>query len=185
LLILILIASITGWIVVFMIRNRHATPYLASICSSLFNIGMAVGRLSLGALTDKLGVRSAVILYLTLAAVLQALFATIQIQAAAGVLITMIGFFLGPMFPSGVVMIARLLPKNLHVRAVSFVASIGQLGGSLVPFALGAIADKFGVGAFQYIILGQLIVTLLVWMCFPKLDRKETTVRDRDQANNP
>lgn len=146
---------------------------------------MAVGRLSLGALTDRLGVRSAVILYLTLAAVLQALFALIKVQAVAAVLITTIGFFLGPMFPSGVVMIARLLPKHLHVRAVSFVASIGQLGGALVPFALGAIADRFGVGAFQYIILAQLIVTLLVWMCFPKLDSKATTVDDRDQVNTP
>ncbi|KAH8200941.1 hypothetical protein TruAng_004879 [Truncatella angustata] len=165
-------SSITGWIVVYMIRARHASGYLASICSSLFNIGMAVGRLSLGILTDRLGVRLAIMIYLSTAAILQALFALVELPAVSAAIITIIGFLLGPMFPSGVVMITRLLPTHLHVGAVSFVAALGEVGGALLPFALGAIADRLGIGAFQYIILAQLIVTLLIWMCFPRLPPK-------------
>ncbi|KAI0171420.1 major facilitator superfamily domain-containing protein [Pestalotiopsis sp. NC0098] len=162
-------ASITGWIVVYMLRARHASGYLASMCSALFNIGMAIGRLALGVVTDKLGVRTAVVIYLSTTIVLQTLFALIEVPAASAVLVTLVGFFLGPMFPSGVVLITRLLPPHLHVGTVSFVASTGQIGGALLPFALGAIADRIGIGAFQYIILAQLIVTLLIWLCFPRL----------------
>ncbi|KAM0808898.1 putative MFS transporter [Seiridium cardinale] len=175
--------SITGWIVVYMLRARHASGYLASICSSLFNIGMAAGRLALGIVTDKLGVRLAVIIYLSTAAALQVLFALVEIPAISAVIITAIGFLLGPMFPSGVVMIARLLPANLHVGAVSFVASVGEVGGSLLPFALGVIADRLGIGAFQYIILVQLMVTILIWLCFPKLAPKAQRVETADEHN--
>ncbi|KAI0126826.1 MFS transporter-like protein [Xylariales sp. AK1849] len=180
-------ASITGWIVTYMIRARHTSSYLASICSSLFNIGMAIGRLSLGILTDRLGVRLAVMIYLSTAALLQILFAITEIPAISAVIITIIGFLLGPLFPSGIVMITRLLPSNLHVGAVSFVASIGQVGGALLPFALGAIADRLGIGAFQYIILAQLIVTLFIWMCFPKLVPEAAPISglvDEDAAHN-
>ncbi|KAF3014045.1 hypothetical protein E8E14_011430 [Neopestalotiopsis sp. 37M] len=162
-------SSITGWIVVYMLRARNASGYLASMCSALFNIGMAVGRLALGIVTDKLGVRLAVVIYLSTTIVLQALFAMIELPTISAVLVTLVGFFLGPMFPSGVVLITRLLPPHLHVATVSFVASTGQIGGALLPFALGAIADRVGIGAFQYIILAQLIATLLIWLCFPRL----------------
>ncbi|KAI1842249.1 hypothetical protein JX265_006876 [Neoarthrinium moseri] len=161
--------SITGWIVVFMIRVRGTSPYLASICSSLFNIGMVVGRLGLGVVTEKHGVRRAVIVYLLLAAIFQVLFAVIDVPAVSAVLITMIGVLLGPLFPSGVIMVTRLLPQHLHVDAVSFVASVGEVGGALLPFALGVIADGLGIGSFQYIIIAQLVATLCIWMCFPKL----------------
>ena len=66
-------------------------------------------------------------------------------------------------------MITRLLPHHLHIGAVSFVASVGEVGGALLPFALGAIADRLGIGSFQYIILAQLVITLSTWLCFPRL----------------
>lgn len=141
---------------------------------------MAVGRLFLGIITDKLGVRTAVTIYLATAAVLQLLFTLVEVPAVSAVIITAIGFVLGPMFPSGVVMITRLLPSNLHVGAVSFVASVGEVGGALLPFALGAIADRLGIGAFQYIILTQLVVTLLIWMCFPRLTSTYSVALDSD-----
>lgn len=141
---------------------------------------MAVGRLFLGIVTDKLGVRTAVIIYLSTAAVLQLLFTLVELPAVSAVIITLIGFVLGPMFPSGVVMITRLLPPDLHVGAVSFVASVGEVGGALLPFALGAIADRLGIGAFQYIILAQLIVTLCIWLCFPRLAPRYLVVADEE-----
>lgn len=139
---------------------------------------MALGRVGLGVLTDKLGVRLAVIMYLSMATLLQCLFAIIQVPAASAILITLIGVFLGPMFPSGVVMITGLLPSNLHVDALAAVVTVGELGGALLPVGLGAISDRVGIGAFQYIIIAQLVVTLLIWMCFPGLPPSTVLVDD-------
>ena len=51
---------------------------------------------------------------------------------------------MGPFFPSGVIVLTQLLPRPLHVAAVSFVASIGQIGGALFSFGVGAVVQFFG-----------------------------------------
>lgn len=162
-------SAISGWVITFMLRVRHATPYLASFSSSGFWTGMAVGRLVLGLVTDKLGVRRATAAYLTIAIILQALLATIDVAAVSIALVALIGFFLGPMFPSGVVLLAQLLPKQLLVGAVSFTAAVGQIGAAVSPFILGSLAQALGIYIFQVFILAMLAVTLLVWVLFPAL----------------
>lgn len=164
-------AAISGWVVTFMRRVRHASPYLASLSSSGFWIGMAAGRLTLGVVTDKLGVRRATAAYLTLAILAQGILATIDVAAVSVGMVTVMGLFLGPLFPSGIVVLAQLLPKELLVGAVSFVAAVGQVGGAMLPFILGSLAQTLGIYIFQAFILGMLTVTLLVWILFPASPR--------------
>lgn len=79
---------------------------------------------------------------------------------------TMLGFIVGPLFPSGVVVLTRLLPKELHIAAVSFVSSLGQVGGAFLPFAIGAVVQGLGIGVFRFAILLQTILALAVWAAF-------------------
>lgn len=160
-------SAISGWVITFMLRVRHASPYLASFSSSGFWVGMAAGRLVLGLVTDKLGVRRATAAYLTVAILSQALLATIDVAAVSIALVAVVGFFLGPLFPSGVVLLAQLLPRPLLVGAVSFVATVGQIGAAVSPFVLGSLAQALGIYVFQVFILAMLAVTLLVWVLFP------------------
>ncbi|XXG94520.1 hypothetical protein Hte_000777 [Hypoxylon texense] len=170
--------AVSGWIVVFMTRVNHASDYLASISSSGFWIGQAAGRLTLGVVTQKFGVRPATIAYLITALVFEALFTAIHIPEVSTVMITLLGFCLGPLFPSGVLMVTRLLPRELHVGAISFAVLIGQVGGALLPFALGALADTLGIQVFQAVVFAQLVVTLLIWLAFPRLPPANTTSQD-------
>lgn len=160
-------AAISGWIVTFMQRARHASPYLASLSSTGFWLGMATGRLALGPVTDRFRVRSATRSYLIIAILLQAGLAAVDMAAVSTALITAIGFFLGPLFPSGIVVLARALPRELHVGAVSFVASVGQLGAAILPFLLGSLSQWLGIRVFQGFILAMLVGTLLIWCSFP------------------
>lgn len=162
-------AAISGWVVTFMLRARHASTYVASLSSTGFWIGMAAGRLLLGLVTDKVGVRSAATVYVVIAIVAQAVVAAVDVAAVTIVAVIAVGFFLGPLFPSGVVVLARLLPKDLHVNAVSFVASVGQLGAAFGPFAMGAMVQLLGIRTFQVFILALLVVALLIWLTFPRL----------------
>ncbi|OTB18247.1 hypothetical protein K445DRAFT_315039 [Daldinia sp. EC12] len=164
-------SAISGWIVVFMQRVNHASDYLASLSSSGFWIGQAAGRLLLGVVTDKVGVRVATTAYLVAALAFEILFAAVHIPALSTILIALLGFCLGPLFPAGVVMMTRHLPRELHVGAISFVVLIGQVGGALLPFALGALADTLGIQVFQIVVFAQLTVTLLIWFTFPTLPR--------------
>ncbi|KAI1090394.1 MFS general substrate transporter [Rostrohypoxylon terebratum] len=166
--------AISGWIVVFMTRGNHSSPYLASLTSSLFWIGQAGGRVTLGALAnDRLGVRNATIFYLLAALVFEALFAGIRVPGFAAAMVALLGFCLGPLFPSGVYVLARLLPREMHVGAVSFVALVGQVGGAMMPFGLGALVDSLGIQVFQVVVFVLILATLGVWLAFPRLPQVE------------
>ncbi|KAI1382054.1 MFS general substrate transporter [Hypoxylon crocopeplum] len=171
--------AISGWIVVFMTRVNHASDYLASISSSGFWIGQAAGRLALGIVTHKVGVRTATIVYLIAALGFEMLFAAVHVPELSAVAIALLGFCLGPLFPSGVFMVTRLLPRELHVGAISFVILIGQVGGALLPFALGALAETLGIQVFQVVVFAQLVVTLLIWLAFPRLPPPSSPCEDR------
>lgn len=163
-------AAISGWVVTFMLRVRRASPYLASVSSTGFWIGMSAGRFVLGSVTDKFGVRRTTAVYLMVAILGQTLLAAIDMAAVSVGLVAAVGFFLGPIFPSGIVVIARLLPRDLHVGAVSFVCSVGQVGAALLPFILGSLAQWLGIRVvFQVFILATLAATLLTWFMFPAL----------------
>jgi fucose permease len=76
---------------------------------------------------------------------------------------------MGPLFPSAVVVLTRLLPGELHIAAVSFVASLGQIGAAFLPFAIGAVVQSLGIGVFRYAILVETVLALEVWVLFAKL----------------
>lgn len=156
--------AISGWIVPFMIRYRNTTPYLASLASSGFWGGMAVGRLCLGVVTDKLGVGRANIIYFLITITFQVFFAMCHGHIVSIVLMTLIGLFMGPLFASGVVILTQLLPAELHVASVSFAASAGQVGAALLPFGIGAFIQGLGIGVFRFAIIILSILALLSWI---------------------
>ncbi|KAL6704804.1 hypothetical protein ACN47E_007608 [Coniothyrium glycines] len=161
--------AISGWIVSFMLRERQSTVYLAGVAASGYWVGMAIGRLLLGFATDRIGVRRATGLYFVVAIALEILFAAVSSPTVSVVTMTALGFIMGPLFPSGVVVLTRLLPAELHVAAVSFVASLGQVGGAFLPFAIGAVIQTLGIGVFSFAILLQTALSLLVWILFARL----------------
>jgi fucose permease len=175
--------AISGWVVSFMLRNRDATPYEASLASSGFWIGMAIGRLLLGFGTDRIGVRRATVLYFLFAGVLEVLFAVLSSPIASVVLMTLLGFVMGPLFPSGVVVLTRLLPGELHIAAVSFVSSLGQVGGAFLPFAIGAVVQSLGIGVFRYAILLQTVLSLGVWLAFARVRTTVSSGETRQEAS--
>jgi len=167
--------AISGWVVSFMLRNRNATPYLASLASSGYWIGMAAGRLLLGFGTDRIGVRRATVLYFLCAVVLEILFALLASPVSSVILMIFLGFVMGPLFPSGIVVLTRLLPGELHIASVSFVSSLGQVGGAFLPFAIGAVIQSMGIGIFRYAILLQTVLALVVWTAFARLRQTAST----------
>jgi fucose permease len=161
--------AISGWLVSFMMRARQTDVYMASLSSSAFWAGMAVGRLTLGNMTDRIGVRRATTIYIFFVLLLEGLFAVVRIPPVSILVMALTGFFMGPMFPSGIVVLTRLLPGELHVAAVSFVASIGQVGGALLPFGIGAVVESLDIQVFKYAIIVLSAVALVLWVWFARL----------------
>jgi fucose permease len=162
-----------GWIVSFMLRVRKASPYDAGISGTGFWAGQALGRASLGFVTERYGERLCVSIYLACSLALQLVFWLVPQFVVSAVAVAFLGFFLGPMFPGGIMMAAKLLPKSIHVSAIGFAMAIGGTGGTVFPFIVGAIAASKGVGVLQPIVLALIVVDGLIWFSFPRIRKRD------------
>lgn len=174
-------SSISGWIVLFLRRARHAPVQLAAAGSSAFWIGEAAGRLSLGIVTDRYGLRRAVTVYLLAVVGFSVGFALLGLShdndqsTEAGIsakisvaLVAMIGVFCGPIFPSSIVQLTSALPRELHVGAVTYVAMTGQVGGALLPVAIGVLIQGLGVEIFPFVLVVQTVLGFAFWLLFAR-----------------
>lgn len=164
-----------GWIVTFMMRVRHGSAFASGMSATGFWLGLTVGRIVLGFVTPRLfkSEKHAVIAYLLCTMVVELLFWLVPKFIVSAVMISLVGFFLGPLFPIAVVAATKLLPKHLHVAAIGFAAAIGASGATALPFAVGAIAQSKGVQILQPFILAILVACLGVWLFLPSLSKKK------------
>lgn len=162
-----------GWIVSFMLKVRGATEFQSGASGTGFWAGMAAGRAGLGFVTERFGERLCVALYLAAAVALQLVFWLVPQFVVSAVAVALLGAMLGPIFPSGVTVATKLLPKHLHVGAIGFAMAMGGIGGTVFPFAIGAIAGSKGVQVLQPIVLALIVVLALVWLSFPKIRKRE------------
>lgn len=163
-----------GWLITFLTRVRHGTPFASGMAGTGFWLGITVGRLILGFVTARLfpTEKHAVLTYLILSIIVQLLFWTIPNFTVSAVMASVLGFLIAPFFPAAVVMLAKNLPNELHVAAIGFCAALGASGATVMPFAVGAIAQKKGVAVLQPIILALLVGITVVWLLMPSLPRQ-------------
>ncbi|EEP80376.1 conserved hypothetical protein [Uncinocarpus reesii 1704] len=163
-----------GWIVTFMINIRHGSAFASGMSATGFWLGLTVGRVILGFVTPRLfrSEKHAVIVYLLFTIALELLFWLVPQFYISAVMVSLLGFFLGPLFPIAIVAATKLLPKHIHVSAIGFAAAIGASGSTAFPFAVGAIAQERGVQILQPFILAILVACMGVWLFLPSLSKK-------------
>ena len=57
----------------------------------------------------------------------------------------LVGFSLGPIFPTTIAMMSGLVHARVLPSAIGFVASFGSMGAALLPAAVGALAEHVGL----------------------------------------
>ncbi|PNY23167.1 Bypass of stop codon protein 6 [Tolypocladium capitatum] len=164
--------SLGGWIPTFMMELRRASPFLAGVTATLFWLGLSLGRIVLGFVTGRIGEKLAITGYLLLCVALELLFWLVPATIGAMSFVTLLGFFLGPLFPAAIVVATKLLPREYHISAIGFAAAIGGGGAAVLPFAVGALAEGHGVGVLQPVILAALVFLIVVWLALPGGDRR-------------
>ena len=92
----------------------------------------------------------------------------------SAIFVALQGFFLSPLFPAVIVAATKALPPHLHISAIGFTTAIGFSRGAALPFAIGSLAQTKGLSILQPIILAVLAALLVLWLCFPKLEKRKT-----------
>ncbi len=164
--------SLGGWIVEFMLVVRHADPFLAGLASSFFWAGLTLGRVFLGLITGRIGEKLAITIYIITGIFAQIVYWLVPNVGVSMAVVTLLGLTMGPLYPTAIVALAKLLPSQYHVSAISFAAALGQAGAAVFPFMVGATAEGNGVQVLQPIILAIFVFILITWALLPGSLRK-------------
>ncbi|KAL9051188.1 MAG: hypothetical protein Q9162_006166 [Coniocarpon cinnabarinum] len=163
--------TLGGWIIEFMRQIRHGEPFPSGLTATGFWLGITLGRVVLGFVTPRIGEKIAVSAYLLLSMGMELIFWLVPQFVVSAVAVGLLGFFMGPLFPASIVATTKILPQRLHVAAIGISASIGGIGAAVLPFGVGAVAQKAGVQTLQPIVLGLIAVLLGVWLTLPRIPR--------------
>ena len=68
---------------------------------------------------------------------------------AAAISVSLIGLFMGPMFPIAINHVAHVLPRHLVNGTVGWMSACGAGGSALLPFLTGTMASDLGIESLQ------------------------------------
>lgn len=120
---------------------------------ALAQIGTFAGYLTFGVLSDRFGRRPSFAVYVTMAAIVSLAYGTAPRWAGASseaVLLALgplVGFFGTGFFSLFGSMLAELYPTRIRGTGQGFAYNFGRGISALAPFAVGALADRYGIGA--------------------------------------
>ncbi|TKW52453.1 hypothetical protein CTA1_7695 [Colletotrichum tanaceti] len=161
------VVSLGGWVVEFLLHVRKGEAFASGMGATGYWLGITLGRILLPFVTNLIGLKMAVTVYLAAAMAAELVFWLAPNFYASIVAVGLQGFFIGPMFPHAMSAVTSLLPPHLHVVVIGFVAALGGCGASLLPFAVGMLAQRFSVTALQPFILASLGLSLAIWLFMP------------------
>ncbi|KAG9128496.1 hypothetical protein FRC07_009720 [Ceratobasidium sp. 392] len=159
-----------GWIVTFLLTERNANPDTVGYVASGFWGGLALGRLCLGQASPYIGIKREkhlVHVYIGVALVMTVLVWKVPSFVGNAFCTAIVGFVLGPIFPTSLSLATKLLPTEIHMTALATMSSFASIGSALYPFVTGALANAKGVAVLQPVMLGILSVMAGLWCLFP------------------
>jgi fucose permease len=158
-------AGVGSWAYAFLMDARSASDFVASSTVSLYWFGLTLGRFVLSPLATRFGLTKIGLSYgclygVVLATVLTWL-APSAIAAAAG--FVLLGFFLGPVFPTTMAVMPDVTSARLAPTAMGVLNAGSVVGGSVLPWLTGAIGQGLGAWTLLPIALVLALSQLLVW----------------------
>ncbi|KAF2209949.1 hypothetical protein CERZMDRAFT_113662 [Cercospora zeae-maydis SCOH1-5] len=152
-----------GWIVEYLVEVRGGDLSQVGYIGAAFNGGTALGRFILAEPTFHFGEKRTVMLYTLICVVLQIVFWRVPNIIANAVIVCIMGFFLGPLFATGISVGSKLMPHEVQQSGLAVVFVMAQAGGSMFPAITGVIAAEGGVGTLQPILIGLLAALAISW----------------------
>jgi fucose permease len=156
--------SLGSWSYSFLTEERHGAPLLMGWAVSGYWLGLTLGRLTLARVALNLGEKRMIQICIlgVVAGVLLIWLVPFNGVSAIGLCLT--GYCLGPIFPTTIALMSRLVPARILPSAIGFLASLGSMGAALFPWIAGNLAQFIGLWVLLPYVILLTLVMLCVWM---------------------
>jgi fucose permease len=158
-------SGVGSWGFSYLVQARSLSGSIAGYCVSGYWLGLTLGRFLISPIATKVGATTAAMVYTCLAGIAAA--ATLAWLspgvAAASAALVLLGFFLGPVFPTTIAIVPQLAGPRLAPTAIGVINAASTVGGSALPWLAGAIGQSAGIWTLLPFTLALAIVQLAVW----------------------
>lgn len=156
--------SLGSWSYSFLTEERHGAPLLMGWAVSGYWLGLTLGRLTLARVALNLGEKRMIQVCIlgVVAGVLLIWLVPLNGVSAFGLCLT--GYCLGPIFPTTIALMSRLVPARILPSAIGFLASLGSMGAALFPWLAGNLAQFIGLWTLLPYVILLTLVMLCLWM---------------------
>lgn len=157
--------GVGNWGYSYLVQTRGLSELLAGYAVSGYWLGLTLGRFLISPIVARLGGTAVSIMYTCLFGVaVTALLAWLSPAAVlASVVLVVLGFFLGPIFPTTMAIAPQLAPARLSSTAIGVMNAGSVVGGSLLPWVAGAIAQGTGMWTLLPYAAILAVLQLAVW----------------------
>ena len=174
--------SVGNWSYSFLLEDRHQTILLAGWIVSGYWSCITLGRFLVNTIAKHLHMGIEAIVYCSLVGTGSGgLLVWLLPNGQAAMLgICLIGFFLGPLFASIIVVVPRLVPGYLVASTIGLLLGTSVIGGGLFPWLVGTLAQYVGIWALLPSILVLTTLMYANWWAMIRRMRTQTDKTDRE-----
>jgi fucose permease len=163
--------STGSWTYSFLTEAQHNMPLIAGWMVSGFWLGLTLGRIVLGHMAQRLGhVR---LIQGSLVGVVIGILITwllpTPVTDALGLFL--IGFSLGPIFPTVIAMMSTLVSARILPGAIGFLVSFANIGAALFSWMAGNLAQQVGLWSLWPLQVVLVICMVGLWLALHKQPR--------------
>ncbi|KAG7836066.1 hypothetical protein KL919_000853 [Ogataea angusta] len=168
--------SMGVWLFNYLLNIHSFTDKSSSYVTSAYWIAFTAGRFFLSFITGHLFEdyeTKAMVIYCTLVTIGTVLFWLFNhVYSLMVCSICFVGFFVGPMFSTTVVIAMKTLPKKFSTAGVAVICGLGAMGSTVMPYIMGLIADSTAGGKGAGLVYFPLYEVLLfaaanmLWLAF-------------------
>ena len=157
--------SLGNWSYTLLVDWQHQQTWLASLIVSGYWLGLTLGRFTLTNIAERLHIDTVGLIYLcmggTIAGVLLIWLFPATLVAALGFLL--IGFCLGPIYPTTVAVLPRLVARSLVSSAIGLLVSISIVGLAIFPWLAGILSEGIGIWSLLPYTIALTALMILCW----------------------
>jgi fucose permease len=157
--------GVGNWSFSYLVQARGLTGTLAGYSVSGYWLGLTVGRFLISPVAARTGVTTVGMMYACLAGITAA--ATLAwlspTAATASAALVLLGFFLGPVFPTMMAIAPLLTTPRLAPTAIGVMNAGAIIGGAGLPWLAGVIAQGTGIWTLLPFTIALAVLQFAVW----------------------
>jgi fucose permease len=174
--------SVGNWTVSFLTEDRGTSMVAAGWAVSGYWLGLTAGRFVLNRAFERFGVGAVGMIAVCLIGTVVSAATVWLVPGGAIAGLALLGFCLGPMYPTMIAVMPRLVPAGLVATAIGLVVSLSVGGGALFPFLAGAFAQRIGTWSLYPLAIGLTGLVGVVWWLIARRLAPPVVVADVEPA---